>query len=70
MWGAAFCADKYDQLVIAWRHGPPNCVWGGLAAISFPITWTSYPSGLGLMAHEVCRFVWLSSCLLYMYLDK
>ena len=38
MWGAAFCADKYDQMVTAWRHGPPSCPWAGLATLSHPST--------------------------------
>ena len=70
MGSAAFCADKYDQMVTAFRHGPPNCAWAGLAALSYAFTWTMYPSNVGTMVHEVCRFVWLSGCLLYMYRDK
>ena len=37
--------------------------------MSHPFTWTMYPSGVGIMVHEVCRSVWLV-CLYIVHVSR
>ena len=46
-------SGKFDQFVVAFRGGPPDYAWAGLATLSHPFTWTKYPTSTGIIMHEV-----------------